>query len=181
MNHRYVITGGPGAGKTTILGDLAERGYSFAPESARSIIKERLSAGLSRRPDPVSFAQEILRADIKKYQETNSRGDIIFFDRGILDALYMLNLQRSLTNGEIARYVNEFPYNKTVFLLPPWKEIYDTDRERDQTFEESIEIFEGMKGWYLKWGYNALEVPRDTINKRRSYMLKIVENDTTRL
>lgn len=172
MNHRFVVTGGPGGGKTTILSALAERGYSFVPESARKIIKERLAAGLWPRPDPVSFAREILSSDIEKYQDASCCDSAMFFDRGVLDALYMLNAENALTRDEIAEYVQYFPYNSVVFLLPPWKEIYDTDSERDQTFEDSVEVFEGMKRWYSQWGYETLEVPRVNIDERVSFILQ---------
>jgi len=69
-----------------------------------------------------------------------------------------------------------FPYNPVVFLLPPWEDIYGTDSERDQTFEESIEVFEGMKSWYSQWGYKTLEVPRGTIDERGSFILQRLEN-----
>ena len=171
MNYRFVVTGGPGGGKTTVITALSERGYSFAPESARKIIRERLAAGLSPRPEPVSFAYEILRADIEKYRNIGANNRPTFFDRGVLDALYMLSVENAVTHDEVARYINDFPYNGVVFLLPPWKEIYDTDSERDQTFDEAIEVFEGMKGWYLQWGYETLEVPRSKIDERVSFII----------
>lgn len=174
MSHRFILTGGPGAGKTTLLSLLGERGYPIVLESARKIIKERLAAGLSPRPDPVAFAQQILSADIEKYRDT-SASDVMFFDRGVLDALYMLEAERSLTHSEIAEYVQAFPYNNVVFLLPPWEEIYGKDSERDQTFDESIEVFEGMKSWYQQWGYETLEVPYGGIEERVAFMLKKVE------
>jgi predicted ATPase len=177
MNHRLVVTGGPGGGKTTILRALEGRGYSVSPESARTIIKERLAAGLPPRPDPISFAQDILSADIEKYRDvTSCNHSAVFFDRGILDALYMLDEENALKRDEIAQYVQKFPYNSVVFILPPWKEIYDTDSERDQTFEESEDLFEGMKRWYSQWGYKTLEVPPGSINERVSFILESVDN-----
>jgi predicted ATPase len=65
---RYILTGGPGAGKTTLLGALASLGYTTVEESARSIIAERLAAGMTSRPQATQFAQEILRRDIEKYE-----------------------------------------------------------------------------------------------------------------
>ncbi|WP_136246935.1 AAA family ATPase [Halomonas borealis] len=176
MSHRFVVTGGPGGGKTTILSALAERGYRVVSESARRIIKERLAAGLTPRADPVSFAQEILRSDIERYRGAVGCDHTVFFDRGVLDALYMLDAEGALTNDEIAQYVQKFPYNGIVFLLPPWEEIYGTDSERDQSFEESIVVFEGMKKWYSEWGYETLEVPRDKIDERVSFILQRIEN-----
>lgn len=176
MNHRFVLTGGPGGGKTALLDALEKRGYQVVPESARRIIKERLVAGRSPRPDPVSFAQDIMKSDIEKYRSVAVGEQATFFDRGVPDALYMLNAESALSRAEIANYVQMFPYNPVVFLLPPWEDIYGTDSERDQTFEESLEVFEGMKSWYSQWGYKTLEVPRGTIDERVSFILQCLEN-----
>lgn len=176
MNNLFVITGGPGAGKTTTLNALADRGYSAATESARKIMKERLAAGLSPRPEPVSFAREILSADIEKYRDAGADDRLTFFDRSILDALYMLDAEDALTADEAAGHIHDCPYNRIVFLLPPWKEIYGTDSERDQTFEQAVDVFAGMKRWYLQWGYETLDVPRSNVEERISFILDAVES-----
>src|SRR5689334_383100 len=72
INLRFVITGGPGTGKTTILHALAARGYICAAESARAIIRERLASGLSPRPPLAQFGDEILQRDIARYRETRA-------------------------------------------------------------------------------------------------------------
>ncbi|MBS3666620.1 AAA family ATPase [Vreelandella boliviensis] len=181
MNHRLVVTGGPGGGKTTLLSALEGRGYRVVPEAARRIIKERLTAGLSPRPDPVSFGQAILSSDIEKYRSAASCDHAVFFDRGVLDALYMLNAVGALKREKIEQYVQQFPYNGVVFLLPPWEEIYVTDSERDQSFEESIEVFEGLKKWYSQWGYEIVEVPRDNVNERVSCILQCIDTPNNSL
>ncbi|WP_035239617.1 AAA family ATPase [Desulfobacter vibrioformis] len=179
MNHQFVFTGGPGGGKTTILNAIAERGYHVVPETAREIIKKRLAAGLSPRPDPASFGQEILSSDIEKYRNTTLCKHAVFFDRGVLDALYMLDAVGALTSDEIEKYVQQFPYNGIVFLIPPWKEIYVTDSERDQSFGESVAVFEGMKKWYLQWDYETVEVPRGNIDERILFILQLIEAKKT--
>lgn len=135
-----------------------------------------MAAELSPRPDPVAFAQDILKSDIEKYRSVAVGEQATFFDRGVLDALYMLNAESALSRSDIANYVQMFPYNPVVFLLPPWEDIYSIDSERDQTFEESLEVFEGMKSWYSQWGYKTLEVPRGTIDERVSFILQRLEN-----
>jgi len=134
--------------------------------------------GLSPRPEPVSFALEVLSANIDKYRKADS-GCYTFFDRGVLDALYMLNAENALTQKQAEQYIHDFSYNRTVFLLPPWKDIYVTDAERDQTFEQAVEVYEGMKKWYLQWGYEVLEVPRSPVEKRVSFILEVVGNTLT--
>lgn len=175
MNSRYVLTGGPGAGKTTVLNALSERGYRFAPESARRIIKERLRKGLSRRPEPAVFASEILQADIEQYRQFHSSHEPVFYDRGVLDALYMLDAAAALPGDTAARYVRDFPYNNVVFLLPPWAHIYATDAERDQTLEEAQGVFERMQQWYSSWGYETVEVPRLDVISRAAFILETVD------
>ena len=39
----FVITGGPGVGKTTLLNALSTNGYKTIPEAARTIIREETS------------------------------------------------------------------------------------------------------------------------------------------
>ena len=176
MVNYYVLSGGPGGGKTTVLRALAERGFRVSPESARQIIKRRMAAGLPRRPDPVSFAREILTADIDSYRSFDAVSDPVFFDRGVLDALYMLDAESALARDQAERYIQDFPYNRTVFLLSPWEEIYATDSERDQTFEQAIEVCEGMRRWYQQWGYEILEVPHSHIEARVSFILGATGN-----
>ncbi|WP_280529890.1 AAA family ATPase [Vreelandella venusta] len=105
----------------------------------------------------VSFAQDILKSDIEKYRSVAGGERATFFDRGVRDALYMLDAENALSRVDIANYVQLFPYNPVVFLLTPWEDIYGTDSERDQTFEESRRVFEGMKSWYSQWGYKTLD------------------------
>lgn len=105
----------------------------------------------------------------------------MFYDRGVLDALYMLDVVSALSRTSIANYVREFEYNRQVFLLPPWEEIYCTDSERDQTFEEAVAVFEGMKRWYTLWGYQAVEVPRIDVAHRCEFILDTVHQAFGRL
>src|SRR5215475_14089198 len=165
-NLRFVITGGPGAGKTTILNALAERGYICAAESARAIIRERLASGFSPRPPLAQFGNEILQRDIARYLETRVTDHPVFFDRSIVDALGILDQQHAISLAEAEECIRSFPYNKIVLLMPPWEAIYRTDAERDQTFADSVQVCESLRIWYARWDYQTIEVPRITIDQR---------------
>src|SRR5215510_5098026 len=180
-NLRFVITGGPGAGKTTILNALAERGYMYVAESARAIIRERLASGLSPRPPLAQFGNAILHRDIARYRETRVTDRPVFFDRGIVDALGILDQQHALALREAEAYVRSFPYNRVVLLMPPWEDIYRTDAERDQTFAESVQVCEGLRTWYARWGYETIEVPRTAIDQRVNFILQTVAYALTKV
>src|SRR5215510_1812150 len=175
-NLRFVITGGPGAGKTTILHALAARGYRYVAESARAIIRERLASGLRPRPPLAQFGNEILQRDIARYRETRITDHPVFFDRGIVDALGILDEQQAMSLGEVEAYVRSFPYNKVVLLMPPWEAMYRTDAERDQTFAASVQVWESLRTWYARWGYESIEVPRTAIDQRVTFILQTIED-----
>ncbi|NIZ13767.1 AAA family ATPase [Phaeobacter sp. HF9A] len=44
-DHFFVVTGGPGAGKTSLITELAGRGFHTIPESGRAIIREEIQSG----------------------------------------------------------------------------------------------------------------------------------------
>ncbi|HEX6707837.1 MAG TPA: AAA family ATPase [Albitalea sp.] len=58
MQRRIIVTGGPGAGKTALLAALAARGHVHVPETARAIIRDRKSRGLSPRPEPEIYTTD---------------------------------------------------------------------------------------------------------------------------
>lgn len=44
-DHFFVVTGGPGAGKTSLITELTRRRFHTIPESDRAIIREEIASG----------------------------------------------------------------------------------------------------------------------------------------
>jgi predicted ATPase len=120
---RVIVTGGPGVGKTTLLAELAAMGYTAVEESARAIIAERLAAGASRRPDLPTFAREVLRRDIEKYFAQQPTSKWVFFDRGVIDALGLLQEVAPLSATDLQAMLSMYTFHTSVFILPPWEAI----------------------------------------------------------
>lgn len=167
---RIVVTGGPGAGKTTLLAALRARGHKTVDESARAIIRERLASGLSPRPPPLEFARQILQRDIIKYQQPPEL-ELVFFDRGVVEALWMVNQAARLEAHELRGRLSQYPYDRRVFVLPPWETIYATDSERDQTFAEAVQVHDTLVRWYRECEYEIIEVPTGTVAERCAHVL----------
>src|SRR5262249_34990092 len=70
-------------------------------DSARAIIQARKSQSLSPRPPPLEFAHAILRLDIQEYGEHKSQAGLVFFDRGVVDAVGMLHAVGALPENEL--------------------------------------------------------------------------------
>ena len=170
INKRVVLTGGPGAGKTTVLERLRQQGYRVVPEVARAVIADRKAQGLDPRPAPLEFARTLLARDIEQYPA--SAEALTFFDRSILDSLGMLSACGGLSDAELEELLQQFPYHSPVFVFPPWGEIYRTDSERDQSFEEAVRVHESISNWYLQCGYEVSTVPVGPVDERCAHILQ---------
>ncbi|MEN7547582.1 AAA family ATPase [Rapidithrix thailandica] len=171
----FVITGGPGVGKTTLLDELNRKGFCCVPEVAREIIKEQMSSKGDALPwgNKRLYMQLMLERSVESYQETvKTDTSPIFFDRGILDTLCYAKLIEAEVTKEMEHYARKFRYNFKVFLLPPWKAIYQTDTERKQSWEEAVATYEMMVETYEYYGYNVIEVPKSSVEERVEFILK---------
>jgi predicted ATPase len=176
---RVVLTGGPGAGKTTVLADLASRGLCTVPDSARAVIAERRRRGQSPRPPPLEFAAEIFHRDAESYDSHNSQGGYVFYERSVVDALGMLNQAAPLQRNQLKAYLARYAYHRMVFVFPPWQAIYRKDAERDQSFAEADAVHPEIMNWYRACGYELVEVPRGPVEQRSAHILrKLPPSDT---
>ena len=176
---RVVITGGPGAGKTTVLTELAAMGHAIVEESARAIITERVASGLSPRPDPLSFAREILRRDVEKYAAQPDTPRWVFFDRSAVEAIGMLHDVSPLDRDDLQAMLAAYPFHRTVFVLPPWEAIYANDTERDQSFSEAVNVHARVVDWYCSCGYAVQEVPRLPARHRAVHIVQKLEGKSS--
>jgi predicted ATPase len=174
LSRLIALTGGPGAGKTSVIIALRSSGYHCTPDSARAIIRERASKGLAPRPAPREFAEQVLSRDVKQYQDMADAVGPVFFDRGVVDALGMVNQLGPLPAAELRARLASYPYLRTAFCFPPWEEIYTTDAERDHTFAHAVAVHREVAAWYGRCGYDLIEVPRVTVQERCEFILQRV-------
>lgn len=149
---RIVLTGGPGAGKTTILDVLAGDGVRIGVDVAREIIRERLAAGLSPRPSPKEFSQESFRRNVAAYEEAGQH-ELTIFERGVSESIASRWIRGVISKAEADRLMARYRYDEPVLVTPPWREIYTTDSERDQSYEHSERVFEEIVEWYQRYDY----------------------------
>lgn len=167
-NH-VVISGCSGGGKSTLLSELAGRGYSVVPEPGRQIVKEQAAIGGNAMP--WTNLDKFLDLALSRYLlQFNSQKDkqIVFFDRGIIDAL-----QLEVPQPEYFRKAAEnFRYCRLVFLVPPWEEIYTADAERKHSFESAKREYDDLVIKYRNFGYEVVLVPKAPVKERADFILK---------
>jgi predicted ATPase len=172
----FVISGGPGSGKTTVLMELAKLGFDHAPEVARRIIQEQTQTNGTALPwhDRTIYTRLMLERSIESYLQHSRIETVAFSDRGIPDTLGYAQLIGLCDDELIERITDacvEYRYAPIVFLAPPWEEIYETDSERKQDFAEAEWTFKQVSEVYRQCGYESILLPKLTPSARAQFIL----------
>src|SRR5665811_738884 len=80
-NNYYIFTGGPGAGKSSVLDELKNRGFTVVAEVGRKVIKEQLAFGgnATHTGDKVAFRDLMLKHSIADYTDhLQTKGTVLF-------------------------------------------------------------------------------------------------------
>lgn len=87
-----VISGCSGGGKSTLLAELARRGYSTVEEPGRRIVRAELAGTGEALPwiDPEAFARRAIALALADLAAAQQLAGDVFFDRGVVDAAVAL-------------------------------------------------------------------------------------------
>lgn len=167
-----VITGGPGAGKTTLIDALAARGHAVMQEAGRAVIRSELGSGGTGLPwqDPIRFAELMMAADLRSYEAALLMKPPVFFDRGLPDVAGYLQLCGLDVPSVLTEAIARRRYRETVFIAPHWPEIYRRDAERRQGPEEARRTSAMMARIYTLHGYRLVALPLAPVTERVAFV-----------
>ncbi|WP_224490100.1 AAA family ATPase [Robertkochia flava] len=170
---KIVVTGGPGTGKTTLIESLKQKEYHCLPEISRQVTLEAREQGVEQLflTDPMLFSRKLMEGRVNQYlQSLQASKELVFFDRGIPDVLAYMDYIGDPYPKEFIKECEKHPYDQ-VFLLPPWEDIYISDNERYENFDQARRIHDHLQRTYENFGYKLLEVPTGTPEIRRDYII----------
>lgn len=171
----FAITGGPGAGKSTLIEALAAAGLTVVPEAGRALIRTQEAHDGRAVPwrDPCAFAAAMLAWDSAAYDAHRAATEPVFFDRGIPDVIGYLRLEQRPVPPAMLRMARAKRY-AGIFICPHWPDIYVTDAERKQTPELAERTCDLMRTVYAEFGYEPVEVPRVPVEDRVRFVLGVI-------
>lgn len=173
----FIITGGPGAGKTTLIEALAARGYPTVEEAGRRIIREQKSTGgtATHDGDRLAYRRLMFEDAVQTFEKNEHTTTPVFFDRGLPDLVGYSRLIGAPVPGWLNRAVRQYRYNDTVFIAPPWMEIYGSDEERKQDFAEAVSTYEVMLRAYEEAGYRLSTLPKAGVGERARFVIREIQ------
>lgn len=142
-------------------------------EPGREIVKEQLALGIDALPwvEPTKFVQLMAERYLQDFVSASNLDGTVFFDRSMVEAVGYLDSVNADVREELRRVARS--YAKSVFLLPPWKEIYRTDNERRHTFEDAVREFDRLAPLYEHYGYEIISVPTGDLAERADFVYRI--------
>jgi predicted ATPase len=166
-----IISGCSGGGKSTLLTELARRGFATVEEPGRRIVRQEMDGAGSALPwvDAQAFARRAVALSLADLAEAASHQGRVFFDRGLIDAAVALEH----CGGAPARTTLRcHRFHRRVFLTPPWPEIYAADSERPHAFEAAVEEYQRLLRAYPALGYEVVVLPKVSVRERADDVLR---------
>ena len=167
---RYILTGTPGSGKTSILYELKRQGYSVVEEAATDVNARELGLGHSEPWSQPDFIDSIVRLQKQRQLEAStSHDELQWYDRSPICTLalsrYLGYAASPSLLEEIERIEREAIYQRRVFFIEHLGFCQPTE-VRKITFEESL-LFEKIhEETYASLGYDLLKIPPEALSQR---------------
>lgn len=168
-----LLIGGPGSGKTSIINALTAKGYICYPEISRQVTLEAQKTGIDQLflKEPLLFSELLLKGRIEQFNNAvKEKANYVFIDRGIPDVLAYMHYIGDAYPALFNEACKNHRYTK-IFILPPWEDIYASDNERYENFEQAKLIHNHLVETYESYGYQLTEVPKANLETRITFIL----------
>jgi predicted ATPase len=168
---RYVLTGAPGAGKTTLICALRERGHQVVAEAATDVIARRHAAGIAEPWLDATFLEEIV--ELQRRRERAAHGDVIFFDRSPLCTLALAHYIDGPIPRALRAAVDRMPetYEHQAFLVRPLGFVERTAARRI-SYADSLRFGAIHEEVYRSHGFTLVDVPKAPLAERLALLEK---------
>ncbi|WP_153768809.1 AAA family ATPase [Labrenzia sp. CE80] len=173
MPSLFILSGCSGGGKSAILNELRDRGFAVVPEAGRRVVADALETNSSALPwiDPLAFCRACCDLHMRDLAKLPNQKRRVFLDRSLIDLAAYLEMKQIPVPVDLSAALHAMSYDQTVFLTPPWQEIFVNDSERKASFEEAALEYEHLLSFFQSLGYQVTLLPKTSITERTDMLL----------
>ncbi|MCK4650716.1 ATP-binding protein [Candidatus Babeliales bacterium] len=173
MYKKYVLTGGPRTGKTTLLNFLGKKGYKTIRESASLLIKQAVERH-SDAPwrDVINFQKNIFYMQLELESKIKD-GQEAFLDRGIIDGIAYSKFYKVPPFYQAIDYTKIHKYSAIFFL--DFVDNYENDSIRIESFKQAKQIHFLLRKTYEDFGYKMIFVPPLNVEQRAIFVCERIK------
>jgi len=180
---RFILTGTPGSGKTSVIEELGRLGHSVIHEAATEVIELEQSNGIEFPWKQTKFVPNIIK--IQKERQINANEKIQFYDRSpfctyALEKYFAHHTDNGIPSDivqiELERCLEQNIYSKNVFFFENLGFIVNTPA-RQITYKEAILLEQMHLEVYQSFDFNIILVSKElTITERAGFILSYIDN-----
>mmetsp|Transcript_2149 Transcript_2149/g.7766 ORF Transcript_2149/g.7766 Transcript_2149/m.7766 type:complete len:188 (+) Transcript_2149:56-619(+) len=176
----YILSGAPGAGKTTIGDGLRVLGYPVVREGFMDLYHELLDAGMEKPLEEPQFIDKLaaLQLDRMRLQQAAAKEDeTAVYDRTPICTLALCKFMGRAPSAALLEAVEETMrgrFEKTVLFVVSLGYIETTDI-RTLNHEQQLAFEELHRKLYVEHGFECIDIPPLPVKERVAFVADLVK------
>lgn len=171
MTKRYILTGTPGSGKTSIINALEKKGYFVVEEAATDVIACEQKLGNREPWKNPDFIDKIII--LQKQRQLQASADVQFYDRSPICTYALAVYLRFETSFTLLQEIERVRglYESQVFFIENLG-FCEPNTARTISFEEALKFEKVHLDAYRKFGFECIHIKPASVAARLEVILR---------